>query len=449
MKHALDSGAAATLDEAERLLQGFTLWIEIGDNSALEAHQTSLLTAVALARRVFLGGVMVVGPLDVPLRCPIVPSPTLRAAVLALGGTIAAAVPGLSRRLSIGGEPSVRLSRFHVRTVFAGWAGGVVPADSKGRVGPVVMPLAPMLASALAVAEAYSDATGESVMAGRQELGMSLWQPARLDWLAEDGAPALERMPSRLWLIGLGHLGQAYLWALGLLPYPRNGLELVLQDFDVVTPSTVSTSILTDESMVGMKKTRSVATWAEQRGFATTIIERSFDTSFKRAEAEPSVALCGLDNARGRRALESVGFESIVEAGLGNGHRDFRTMRLHTLPGPTPAPELWRTRSSDAVATLGEPYKRMVAENRLDQCGATLLAGKAVGAPFVGATAACLAIAELLRPLHGGASTSVIDLDMCALEHRSVVGLVAPLKAPAPPYVSRNRAPESDRSEGG
>ena len=23
----------------------------------------------------------------------------------------------------------------------------------------------------------------------------------------------------RLWLIGLGHLGQAYLWALGLLPY--------------------------------------------------------------------------------------------------------------------------------------------------------------------------------------------------------------------------------------
>ena len=26
-------------------------------------------------------------------------------------------------------------------------------------------------------------------------------------------------LPSRLWLIGLGHLGQTYMWGLGLLPY--------------------------------------------------------------------------------------------------------------------------------------------------------------------------------------------------------------------------------------
>ena len=33
------------------------------------------------------------------------------------------------------------------------------------------------------------------------------------------GEPELRLLPSRLWLIGLGHLGQAYLGALGLLPY--------------------------------------------------------------------------------------------------------------------------------------------------------------------------------------------------------------------------------------
>ena len=60
----------------------------------------------------------------------------------------------------------------------------------------------------------------------------------------------------------------------------------------------------------------------------------------------------------------------------------------------------------------------------LDQCGITLLAGmagKAVGAPFVGSVAASLVIAELLRLLHGGAVSQVIDLDLKSLEHRSVV----------------------------
>jgi hypothetical protein len=37
-----------------------------------------------------------------------------------------------------------------------------------------------------------------------------------------------------------------------------------------------------------------------------------------------------------------------------------------------------------------------------DQCGVTELAGKAVGAAIVGITAACLAIAEATRELHGG-----------------------------------------------
>ena len=59
--------------------------------------------------------------------------------------------------------------------------------------------------------------------------------------------PALQLLPSSLWLIGLGHLGQAYLWALGLLPYTQaSSLRLVLQDIDIITPSTESTSILSE-----------------------------------------------------------------------------------------------------------------------------------------------------------------------------------------------------------
>ena len=37
-----------------------------------------------------------------------------------------------------------------------------------------------------------------------------------------------------------------------------------------------------------------------------------------------------------------------------------------------------------------------------DDCGRAELAGKAVAVPFVGATAACLVVAEAVRMLHGG-----------------------------------------------
>ena len=48
----------------------------------------------------------------------------------------------------------------------------------------------------------------------------------------------------------------------------------------------------------------------------------------------------------------------------------------------------------------------------------TLLAGKAVGAPFVGAVAATLALSEVLRLLHGGPIHRLIDLDLLSLDQR-------------------------------
>ena len=56
----------------------------------------------------------------------------------------------------------------------------------------------------------------------------------------------------------------------------------------------------------------------------------------------------------------------------------------------------------------------------LDRCGMTLLAGKAVGAPFVGSIAATLALSEVLRLLHGGAVYQMIDIDLLSLDQRLV-----------------------------
>ncbi len=426
MKEALDSGSAASISEAEHMFRGYRVHFSIGANEVEQAsHQASLLTGVALARRIFLGGVSVSGDLNVPLVVPMPLGKTLHEAVSALGAVkFDSDCPTDTPLIAIGGPPWTKRSGFGVRVVCAGWRGGIVPLHSSlSPSGPEAMPLAAMLAAALAVSEAFFFVRSGSTAAGRKSVGLSLWRPAEQGWLApHDDEPALCYLPSRLWLIGLGHLGQAYLWALGLLPYTNSReLSLVLQDVDIITPSTESTSILTNAGMVGLKKTRMMAAWAERRGFQTAIQERLFDTDFRHQPEEPPIALCGLDNAVGRRALGSAGFDLVVEAGLGRGHRDFRTMRLHTLPGTKTPEELWPDAPSSERVPTQPGYGKLIADGVVDQCGATLLAGKAVGAPFVGAVAATLAISEVLRLLHGGELHNVIDVDLLDVEHRSVV----------------------------
>jgi hypothetical protein len=375
---------------------------------------------------------------DTPLMVPLPFSATLAEAVAALGGNIAEPAAG-TPVIEFGGAPTARRAPFHVRAVFAGWRGGIVPAPAETMPVPApVMALAPMLAAALAVNEAFLYVSGHAGIAGRRAVGLSLWDPApACDWLGGAGIePVLSLLPARLWLIGLGHLGQAYLWALGLLPFARpRDLSLVLQDIDIITPSTESTSILSDATLINVKKTRAMAAWAERRGFATAIQERLFDASFRRQDDEPAVALSGLDNGVGRQALDQVGFDFVVEAGLGRGHRDFRAVRLHTLPASRPASQIWRGAQADEPVEDRPAYKGMLASGALDRCGITLLAGKAVGAPFVGAAAAMLAVSEVLRLLHGGAVHELIDVDLKAPEYRNTVLTQRNLSALNPGYV--------------
>ena len=157
-----------------------------------------------------------------------------------------------------------------------------------------------------------------------------------------------------------------------------------------------------------------------RRGFRTAIYERAFDATFLRQSAEPAVALCGIDNALGRQALDNAGFSLVVEAGLGRGHSDFRTMRLHTLPGSRRSAEMWKITRAREDLTNQPAYQRLLADGALDRCGVTLLAGKAVGAPFVGAVAATMVVSQVLRQLHGAPLDQVVDLDLQSVDHRLV-----------------------------
>jgi hypothetical protein len=105
------------------------------------------------------------------------------------------------------------------------------------------------------------------------------------------------------------------------------------------------------------------------------------------------------------------------------------------LPGSRPASEIWKSGRDEEDVRDRAAYQRMLKDGVLDQCGVTLLAGEAVGAPFVGAVAACFAIAEVLRLLHGGPLHHLIDLDLQSPEHRTVVGRAPSFEALNPGFV--------------
>lgn len=435
LKLALDTGEAASLEEAERLFALYRLAIEIGPDAARSpTGQAALLTAVNTARRCFLGGVEVSGHLDVPLALPWRGCRTLRGAVVDLEGAIAAESPGGVPRIVLGEVPATSENdSFAVRITFDGWCGGVVPAGDYQRLAErFEFTPAGLLGGALAVSEAFQFVRGDNPEAGRRAVGLSLWKP-EISWLdpAGVGAP-VDLLPAKLWLIGLGHLGQAYLWALGSLPYADPGaVQLVLQDDDILVQANDSTSPLTWCRLLGRRKTRAMAEWCEDRGFRAMILERRFAANFRIAAEEPQVALCGVDNALARSALEDVGFVEVVEAGLGQGIREYLALQVHSLPGQRTARERWAHAADDrSLPDLSVlPAYRALAAAGLDRCGLTLLAGRTVGASFVGTVAAALATAELLRLANGAHRYETIDLTLRSPERR--LALRRP-PAPAP-----------------
>ena len=177
---------------------------------------------------------------------------------------------------------------------------------------------------------------------------------------------------------------------------------------------------MTAPERLGRQKTRAMAEWAEARGFKTTIIERNFTSDFRIDAREPAVALIGVDNALARQSIEDVGFGRVIEAGLGRGPRDFLGVDLHTFPASMPARDVWREIADTEVDIAQPAYKALLGQSK-DRCGTVRLAGRSIGAPFVGVTAASLVIAELARLTLGGARYEMISCHLRDLQGRTVV----------------------------
>jgi hypothetical protein len=320
-----------------------------------------------------------------------------------------------------------------LRVTFDGWIAQVGPAASTGRLAErPYCALAGVLAGALALSEVFLSFAELNIAATRRTTGLSLWRPDLSHTHSAAQGPQVEVLPRELWVLGLGHLGNAYLWSVAALPYREpQAVEIYLNDYDEVESENSETGLIFTPDDEGQLKTRVCSRWLEGRGFRTRLIERPFDADFRRRKTrpqiEPSLALCGFDSNLARRMLPGAGFAHVVDSGLGGTKHNFETISFHTLPNPRTAEELWPDLSLEEQETQRRELERIAQENPAyeelgdDVCGRANLAGKSVAVPFVGVTAAALVLAEAIRLLHDGPAYSDIKLSLSDLNNVSAI----------------------------
>ena len=385
---------------------------DVGESYTL---QLAVLTAASLAARCFPGAVRVALN-DRLSASPLLLWPSLHLTLgQALSGIVGAS--GLSssynaidsdRGTLVFGD-AIAPNRA-LRVTFDGWIAATGPVTTVDRLPESdFCVLSGLLSASLAVSEIFMSFAEISIEATRRPLAISLWRPDAdvCDPVAQ-GVP-IEFLPKSLWVLGLGHLGNAYLWALGALPYIDAGeVEVILNDFDRVEPENAETGLLFSDAAYSQYKTRVCSTWLEKRGFQTRIVERRFDEHFFCQADEPQLALCGFDKNAARRSLATANFPRVIESGLGGRADNFDVLTMHTLPNPRAASELWPDNSPEEqdaeVGRLTQVAQHNPAYAALegDECGRFELAGQSVAIPFVGTTAASFALAEAVRLFHGG-----------------------------------------------
>ena len=423
IKLELDEGRAQTFDGAREIVTRYVLQIDVGSGIVeSETRQAMLLTAVNAGCRAFIGGVRV-RLLDNGLMCVRwSEKKDVVASVESFGGEIVESIDHDHPTIVIGNVTEPPPGCIVLYCTWEGWSGGIVEQQERRLRETQEFTLAGILSAALGVSEAFQHLRGCPV-SGRRSAGLSLWKP-ECNWDSEAayGEPCLY-LPKRLWLIGLGHLGQAYAWVLGLLPYPKPAdVDIILQDYDAIVKANKSTGMLSDDSSVGLRKSRVVAGCLEAQSFRTTITERPFDCSTLRRGDEPGVALVGVHDTTTRRLLDEAGFDLVIDAGLGGNSQNYLDILIHSFPSGIKAADAWPERSNTLASSFIRQPAYLDLQQRLRkstelsdgeiECGIIELAGRSAGAAFVGCVAATLVLSEILRILAGGPRFEVISLSL-------------------------------------
>jgi hypothetical protein len=335
------------------------------------------------------------------------------------GFTALSTPAGAANRAVLIGPVSNHDSTWSVQAFWDGWVAGVAPGRTATALGRGDCVLAGVAAGALAIGHAFMAEQGH-VRAGRTKQALSLWSPELCKNGIQNPGPVQADcyLPLPLWLIGLGNLGQTFLWSLSMLPYPEpERVLLFLQDDDFIREENWGTSILARRGRYGALKTKIAEEWADARKFRVRRVDRRLDEYLRRTDQEPLLALAGLDRMPPRRLLGLPGFDYVIDAGLGATAADYQKVRINVFNSATdPARhfEGVEDETDSRVAQLMNlPAYQEIARNSDDgRCGAAMLAEHSVAVPFVSAVAGALAITQAIRIASGKAHHSALTGDV-------------------------------------
>jgi hypothetical protein len=401
---------AMSFEDSEAFLRATKVAIFLdGAIATSPAAQAAALTAMTTAVKCF-GSAVIVADATTPLLKPLRYGATIGEAATFFRVTLSAAVPKDTTHTILIGDCRPEEAGDFVRCWWDGWRAGVLPAWDDRELGAGFNPLSGVAAGALAVREVFAARIGNG-RAGKRASLLSLWEP----WVAHDKAapgPALVALAAKLWFVGLGHLGQGFLWSLAQLPV-AGGL-LVLQDDQRAGEENEATGLLTyGESDVGERKARVAASWFES-AWDTSLIERRHHGDICVTVDDPTILFAGLDNVPARLNVTGAGFDYVVDAGVGHGAADFESFQLRVLRKDADLKNQWTApeKGKDVDAMLEREGYRDLAKK--DRCGAFELAEGSVAVPFVGAFVGALGIAQAMRVSSGEATAEFLQAELGA-----------------------------------
>lgn len=376
MKLSMDEGIVGSYEEAQCLFGSFRLRVVVQPGfTAVPAAEAAVLTLLNAAPRTFLGGVALVGPLDE--RCTQAWFANMKLGEVAqqFGVVTSASTLDDVPTVYVGGGAQ-QGNAFSLGITFK--RDGFVLSPDHADMGAVICPVeAGVAAAGAALNDAFQHSYRKAPLAGHQDICWKIPPTHR-------GTP----IPS-LWVIGLGHLGQAFLWTAALaggVLLPRNTR---LSDYDTVSWSSLSTGLLVNAPDVGKKKVDVVAEQLEALGMHVQRDYKQLSLDSGIVHSAHDLAVVAVDNIALRRSLDRLDAKRILEGGIGDGADAFTRIQLHAFPGPRKARDIWLGEDARAVRAvdISKPAYQALLEKSGDECGTTLIAGRSVATPFIGAFA--------------------------------------------------------------
>ena len=421
-----DSNRAGSFPEAEARLNKVRIEVIVGnDQLTTHAGQAATLTAVATARKCF-GRVMLVAPNDSAMTHPLPIGDTLLRVARNLGARISQTPSGrATHSIRIGAV--LRTDGWNLRCWWDRWLSGARTHDSEP-LGDSRLALSGVFSGAIAVRQVFA-----CVLAGHnipeRDVSVSLWTPWQPANSSEIGPENFD-MPDKLWLLGLGHLGQAYVWNLCFLSTHGQRLA-VLQDDQEVSEENEATSLLVlpGGNEIGVRKARVATPWLESCGWKTELIERRHMGDISLVSDDPPYLLSGVDRIKPRLTLAKHGFPYMVDAGIGHGAADFEGIQFRTVANGKPSDGLWESDSDvdteRSAQRLLERSAYRELEKQIGTCGRVPFLEAGVAVPFVGAAAGAITVAQTIRLASLESVPEFLQMQLGAPEMTTFASLIA------------------------